>query len=117
MNLSFSIFQIALAVIALYFMTAGTAKFLKQEKSQTLFKFLVTIAVWGSIFVFSIVPSASHSLSRSLGLGDNLNTLIFIGFVILFMIVFKLLSVIERLERNISEIVRKKALEELEKEN
>ena len=108
-----SVYQIILAIIAVIFLGTGITRFLKQEKSQTLFKFLVTVIIWGSIFIFSVVPSASHSLSRALGLGNNLNTLIFIGFVILFVIVFKLLNIIERLERNISEIVRKEALEKL----
>lgn len=110
-----TIYQIILAAIALSFVVSAIARFLKHESGQTIFKFLITLAIWGSILVFSVIPSASHSLSRTLGLGDNLNTLIFIGFVALFVIVFKLLSVIERLERNISEIVRKNALENLNK--
>lgn len=108
-----TVFQVILALIAIFFLSVGTARFLKQERSYTLFKFIVTLVIWGGIFTFSVVPSASHLLSRTLGLGDNLNTLIFIGFVGIFIILFKLLSIIERLERNISEIVRKEALEKL----
>jgi hypothetical protein len=48
------------------------------------------------------------------GLGENLNTLIFIGFVAVFVMIFKIINIIERIEKNISEIVRKEALGHLE---
>lgn len=108
-------YQIFLAIIAVFFLISGLSKFLRGERSQTLFKLLITYCIWGSILVISIFPNASYALSRFLGLGQNLNTLIFIGFVILFIIFFKLLAIIERLEQNISEIVRKEALEKLNK--
>lgn len=109
-----SIFQIILALVAIFFLASGILKFIKRAKSQTFFKLLMTIIIWGSIFFFSLFPKTAQGLSSTLGLGENLNTLIFIGFVIIFIIVFKLLSIIERLERNISEIVRKEALEKIE---
>jgi hypothetical protein len=40
--------------------------------------------------------SASHAISRWFGFGQNLNTLIFFGFVVLFIAFFKLLSMVER---------------------
>lgn len=106
-------YQIFLSAIALLFLANGIAKFIRQERSQTLFKFLITCTIWGGILLISIVPQASYSISSALGLGQNLNTLIFIGFVIIFIILFQLLSIIEKLERNISEMVRKEALEKL----
>lgn len=113
MNLSLSIFQILLALISIFFLASGILKFTKRMKSQTVFKLSLTIVIWGSILSFSLFPKEAQKISSSLGLGDNLNTLIFIGFVVIFIIIFKLLSIIEKLERNISEIVRKEALGKL----
>lgn len=110
-----SIYQITLALVALLFLSNGLGKFIRRERSQTLFKFFLTIVVWGSILSLSIFPKTAQQMSSAIGLGENLNTLIFIGFVIIFIIVFKLLSIIEKLEHNISEIVRKEALEKIDK--
>lgn len=111
MNLS--LYQILLASVAVFSLANGIWKFLRREERQTFFKFLVTISVWGGILSFAIFPSISHVLSAKLGLGENLNTLIFTGFVAIFVILFKLLSIIEKIERNISEIVRKEALDKI----
>ncbi len=110
-----SILQIFLAMVALAFILTSAFKYFKGQRSQTLFKFLTILIIWGSVLVFSIFPSITHSVSEKLGFGESLNTLIFIGFVIIFAILFKLLSIVERTERNISEIVRKEALSKLEK--
>jgi len=115
MIIGLSLYQIILIIISLIFLFSGITKFFRREKSQTLFKLISTIFIWGAVLVFSIFPELTHSISKKLGLGENLNTLIFIGFVILFMIVFKIINILERIERNISEIVRKEALEKIER--
>ena len=111
-----SIYQIILGLVALAFIINGLLKFLKRAQGQTFFKLAVTIFIWGAVFAFALFPRASHTISEKIGLGENLNTLIFIGFVVIFLILFKMLNIIERAERNISEIVRKEALDKLEKE-
>ena len=117
MILGKSIYQITLSLVAIVFILSSAFKYLKKEETQTLFKFFVSIVVWGLIFAFSLFPEMAHVISKKLGLGENLNTLIFTGFIAVFIIVFKLLSIIERLERNISEIVRKGALSKIESRN
>ncbi|MEW6387834.1 MAG: DUF2304 domain-containing protein [Thermodesulfobacteriota bacterium] len=106
-------YQIILAVVAIGFIYTGLAKFIRKEKKQTIIKLLATVFIWGSVLLFAIFPRTPHIISRDLGFGHNLNTLIFVGFVVVLMIIFKLLTIIERLERDISEIVRKEALKKL----
>ena len=107
------IFRFALAFLACLFIFSSFSKYLKRQKSQTIFKLLTNTIVWITIAVFAIFPKTTHTLSEKLGFGESLNTLIFIGFVFVFIILFKIINVIERTERNISEIVRKEALSKI----
>lgn len=111
--MSFTIFQILVILVAIAFFINTTAKFLKGEHGQTIFKFILSIFVWGSVAIFALFPQAGLLLSTSFGLGNNLNTLIFIGFVVVFAILFKFMNALERTERTLSEIVRKEALKEI----
>ena len=103
-------YQLLLAAIALIFIASGALRFLGGAYRQTLFRFLMGSALWAAVLVFSLFPRASHVVSQWFGFGENLNTLIFIGFVLVFIALFKLLGAVERLEQSITEIVRKEAL-------
>lgn len=108
-----SLIQIILALISLYFLLNRIIRFARKERTQTGFKLVVTLVVWGGVLFTSLFPVTVHTFSRSLGFGDNLNTLIFFGFVVVFIVIFKLLSSIEKLERGLTDIVRKEALKDL----
>ena len=108
--------QVLLALVASAGLVNGVVKYVAKERSQTLFKLVASVLVWGTIGVFSLFPERAHTVSRWAGFGENLNTLIFIGFIVVFVILFKLLAIIERLERNLSEMVRQKALEDIDRD-
>ena len=108
-----SIFQFALAGIALIYIAAGTVRFFSGVYRQTFIRFLISLVLWSAVLVFSLFPDVSHFVSLRLGFGDNLYTLIFIGFVLVFVALFKLLAAVERLEQSITGIVRKEALSRL----
>lgn len=110
-----TIFQYIFALIAFVFWLKALLKFFRQERSQTFFKFFANSIIWLSIMLFALFPSQVHLFSERLGFGESLNTFIFIGFVVVFMIIFKIINIIERTERNISEIVRKEALSVINK--
>lgn len=112
---SLTLFQLTAIIVSSFFLVKGSLKFIRREKNQTFFKFFTNSFIWLTIGLFSIFPTQVHLLSDKIGFGESLNTFIFIGFVIIFMILFKLLTIIERIERNISEIVRKEALKILNK--
>ncbi len=116
MNISLTFFQFVLIIISSSFLFGGLWKFIRREQNQTFFKVVYTTLIWGSILFLSVFPDYLRVLSMRFGLGENLNTMIFIGFVLVFIAIFKLLNSIERLEQTISELVRKDALSDLDKQ-
>ncbi|MDO8506981.1 MAG: DUF2304 domain-containing protein [bacterium] len=108
-----SIFQIIISLVAVAMIYSGTVKFLNKEKSQTFIKFFLTFFIWVGVLAFTLFPGLAQTLSKTLGFGNNLNTLIFAVFVVIFLILFKILNVVEKIERNMSEIVREEALKEI----
>jgi hypothetical protein len=113
MNITF--ISIIASLVAVFYLTNGVVKFIKKENRQTFFKFFLTVTVWGGVILFSVFPGVTHYLSEKLGLGKNLNTLIFVGFICVFAVTFKILRIIERIERDVSALVRREALNNLKK--
>lgn len=107
--------RFAIIVFAIYIISYVITSFLKKKKSYTILKTGVLSLTWLMIAIIAYNPDFAYFISRELGFGQNLNTLIFVGFIILFALVFRILKSIEKIEREISEIVRKEALKDLEK--
>ena len=107
------LYQILVAIIALIMIYQGIEKFLKGKSGQTLFKLAIRIAVWGGMAVVAVFPNITRVLAKFMGLEGNINAVILTGFLLVFLMIFKLLSAIERLEQNISELTRKESLKNL----
>lgn len=107
------LYRVIIIAISLYFITTRSKAFFKKESGQTIYKLLITIFVWTGVSFVIIFSSKVSSFTREIGFGENFNTLIFMTFVVVFIIIFKLLSVIERIERSITDMVRKEALKDL----
>lgn len=105
-----SISQIILVFFAIYFIIKSIYQFIKKEAFFTPIKFLSSFFIWSGVLFFSVFPGSARIISQKISIGENLSMLIFIGFVIIFFILFKLLQSIEILEKNITEIVRYEAL-------
>lgn len=110
------LYQIAIAAISAYMLLQGARNYISGKKGQTFLKFLVRVIVWGGMATVAIVPSVTNVLARAIGMEGNINAVILTGFILVFLIIFKLLSAIERLEQSMSEIVREDSLKNIAKE-
>jgi hypothetical protein len=72
--------------------------------------------IWGGMLLIALFPNVTIALANIVGLQGNINAVIMTGFILIFLIIFKLFSAIERLEQNISELTRKEALKEIGRE-
>ena len=109
-----SLYQIIILGISIVMLFLGTKEFVKRETGQTLLKFIVRLIVWGGMGVLAVYPNATEIVARILGFKENINAVIILGFLLVFMLIFKLLSAIEKVEQNISELTRREALSHLE---
>jgi hypothetical protein len=106
------LYQVVILAISSVMLFQGIKDFVKRETGQTVLKLLVRLAVWGGMAVVAIYPNVTILLAKMIGIIDNMNAVILVGFLFIFLIIFKLLSAIEKIEQNISEITRSKALED-----
>jgi len=110
------LYQIIVVIVATIMIYQGVAKYIKGTTSQTALKLAVRIIVWGGMAFIAIFPSFTNTLANIVGLQGNINAVILTGFILVFLLIFKLLSAIERLEQNISILARKDALQEISKD-
>ena len=105
------IFQSILGGIAIFFLVQNIRKFIGGDTSYALGKFFATFIIWAGVLFFALFPNLARVISLTLHIGENLNTLIFIGFVIVFLFLFRLLRAIEKLEKDITKLVRNNTLD------
>ena len=103
----FLITKLLITGLAAIFIIDRSKKYFTKKQGQTILKYSVSLAIWVAIL---IVTYSSDSMSI-----NSLSSLLFLGLTIVFVLIFKLLNMIERLEEKITQIVRKGALKSLRK--
>ncbi len=106
------LYQIIVVGISSVMLYLGIKEFIKRETGQTVLKLSVRIAVWGGMSLIAIYPNSTLIIAKIMGVEDNFNAVVLTGFLMVFLIMFKLLSAIEKIEQNISELTRREALNE-----
>ena len=109
------IYQVIVVAVSVFMIFQGAKNFIKGKSGQTFYKLLIRIGVWGGMSLIAIFPSFTNVLANLVGLQGNINAVILSGFILIFLMIFKLLSAIEKLEQGLSEVTRKDALKEIEK--
>jgi hypothetical protein len=107
-NLQF--YQIAILVISLVMIYFGLEKFFQRQATQTFFKLIVRLIIWGGMSLVALFPDLTDTIAKFIGIEGNINAVILLGFLLVFLLIFKILSVVERLEQQISTIIRHDAL-------
>ncbi|MCB0630660.1 MAG: DUF2304 family protein [Saprospiraceae bacterium] len=114
MKFSLEIYQWLVPLISVFFIVRTILQ--HKANRRTLRGLMIWISFWVSLAVFALVPNAvSQKLATMLGIKDNVNAIIFIGLGILFFLIFSLSSTVDRLERQITELVRENAKERAQK--
>ena len=109
------LYQVVVVGISSVMIFHGIRQFVKREAGQTPLKLFVRLSVWGGMGLVATYPDFTYSLSKIIGIEDNINAVILTGFLFVFLIIFKLLSAIEKIEQNISELTRRESLDSAHK--
>lgn len=107
-------YQLIILLLSGFMIWQGGSKYLKHEDGQTALKFAVRILVWGGMASIATFPNVSNQVADFIGIEGNINAVILVGFILVFLMIFKLLSAIETIEQRISLIVRNHAIAELQ---
>jgi hypothetical protein len=113
--MKFQLYQIIIFLISAFMILQGIKNYIEGKNNQTFYKLCIRIFVWGGMAIVTLLPKLIQLLAKTLGIIDNMNAVILTGFLLIFLMIFKLLSAIERLEQSLSEVTRNETLGELEK--
>jgi hypothetical protein len=109
----FKFYQIAVLLISLVMVGFGLERFIRGGTGQSLLKLGVRFAVWGGMAAVALFPQVTNYLAHFIGLEGNINAVILTGFILVFLLIFKILSVVERIEQDISVLTRQDALKKV----
>ena len=100
-------------LIAIFFIYRIISQF--RANRRLLVSTVIWVSFWFVIIVLAAFPHIfSNSLAESLGFRSNINAVIFVALGFLFVMTYNQSSTIERLEKKITDLVRKVALEKQE---
>lgn len=111
--MSLHFYQIVILIVSGVMIYQGVDNFLRGKDNQTLLKVGVRLVVWGGMAFIALFPNFSNILAGIIGIEGNINAVILTGFILVFLMIFKLLSAIERLEQQITTVTRNKVIEEI----
>ncbi|MDO5849368.1 MAG: DUF2304 family protein [Methanobrevibacter sp.] len=66
--------------------------------------------IWFLIIIFAFVPEASSNIAKLFGIARGLDFLVIVAIVLMFYLIFKLYMKIDKLQQDMSKIVRAIAL-------
>jgi hypothetical protein len=107
------LYQVAIVGISSVMLFQGIKEYCKREAGQTFLKLIVRVIVWGGMALVAIYPNVTITFAKLLGIEGNINAVILTAFLLVFLIIFKLMSAIEKIEQNVSELIRREALSHL----
>lgn len=99
-----SILQIVVVIFVLFALTRTVKKF--RDGGLALVWFLVWLCVWGAIGVVVVLPQTSQMFARLIGVGRGVDAAVYVAIIGLFYVVFRIFLRLERIEHDISSLVR-----------
>ena len=112
--MTFELYQIIVPLISLAFLARIGVQYVNRKRN--IFSSVVWSIFWGTIAILAFAPHIlSTFLADVLGFRDNVHAVLFIALGLAFLIIFYLSSVIDKLENQLTNLVRTLAIYETDK--
>lgn len=108
-----------LKIIAFIFIVFAESRVILRfrEKTITTTELITWSSLWLCVGAIALVPTFSTFIAKTLGVGRGVDALIYISIIVLFYGLFRMYVKLEHIEHEITDIVRKQALQEDKKIN
>ncbi len=107
-----SIIQFLIIVFALFAITRTVRQFRKGVVTRTWLLFWILF--WIVAGVVAALPQTADALARVVGVGRGADVVIYLSLVVIFYLIFRLYVKIEQVEGEITHLVRKLSVDELD---
>ncbi len=108
--------MIVLKVIITIFVILSIIKLIKQKKDNkiTSFSFLLWFILWLIVALVFYIPEATSYLANIVGIGRGVDLVVYTSIIILFYLLFRIFVHLNKIDREITKIVREKAIKDEE---
>ncbi len=107
------IIQIIIIIFVLLIFWQTFLKFKKKEIN--ILELLIWSIIWSAIVFVVINPNIANFIANLVGVGRGADLVIYISIITIFYLLFRIIVKIERIERDITKIIRKIALDDKNK--
>lgn len=115
MGKNFLLIQIIIVLIAAMALVGAIRRFRRREMSARWLALWAILWIGASIVV--LVPTTSERIAAILGVGRGVDVVVYLSIAALFYFMFRIMTRLDRMERDITKIVRAAALRDAEQEN
>ena len=102
------IIQVIIIIFALFALSRVFLRF--KDNKLTKNEFMFWVFVWLAVIIIAIIPSITTALSQQLGIGRGMDLIVYISIIVLFYLIFRVYVKTEHIEKEITMVVRKVAL-------
>ena len=88
-----------------------------QNKDITGRELGIWLIFWVFVSLATLVPQQTDVMAQFLGVGRGADLLVYLSIIALFFVVFKIIVKLEKIDRDITKVVRQTALEDKDKKN
>jgi small membrane protein len=100
--------QIIITVFALFALSRSFLRF--RKGSESILEFIIWIFIWSSVVLVVFFPEITQIPAKILGIGRGMDVLVYLSIVALFYSIYRIYAKIEKIEQDITSLVRNDAL-------